>query len=114
MVTTALLLAMCLILLGLASVQSLPSSLLMRDRIGVPPAAWRLLGFADLLAAGGLVIGALASPELVAIAAAISAVSLAVLWSFQLRSRSPLTTQTPVLVLLVLSLLALGFALAAA
>lgn len=112
MVGTSVLLAMCLILAGLANLQALPTSIMFRERIGISPWLWRLLGTVYLVAAAGLIVGALASPRLVVVSGAIAAMSLLVVLVFQWRSRAALTTQVPVMVLLTLAVVAIGCGLA--
>lgn len=112
MVGTSVLLAMCLILAGLASLQGLPTSIMFRERIGISPWLWRSLGTVYLVSAAGLIVGALASPRLVVVSGAMATVPLLVVLVFQWRSQAALTTQVPVLVLLALALVTVGCGLA--
>ena len=112
MVGTCVLLSMCLILAGLANLQGLTTSIMFRDRIGIAPWLWRLLGTLYLVSAAGLIVGALASPRLVVVSGAIAAVLLIVVLLFQRRSRAAFTTQVPVLVLLAFAVVAIGCGLA--
>lgn len=104
-------LAMALILVGLASVQNLPTSVTFRERIAMPAWLWRTLGVADLVAAAGLVVGAFAAAELALVSALLAAVSLIVVLTYQWRSKDALATQVPVLVLLSMSLATMVVAL---
>lgn len=57
-VLLALLLALVVIVIGLAAVQQLPPSLQVRDRLGVGPTWWRVVGGLELVAAAALILGA--------------------------------------------------------
>jgi uncharacterized membrane protein YphA (DoxX/SURF4 family) len=77
-VVLALLLALVVIVVGMAQVQGLPASLSVRDRVGASPTLWRVVGWLELVAAAGLVMG-VAAP-LVAMARS-SLVGLAVVFA---------------------------------
>ena len=62
-------------LIGLAKVSGLPASLVVRDRVGVPPRLWTVIGLLEILGAFGVVVGAFAAPGL----GVAAAVGLAVL-----------------------------------
>lgn len=97
---SSFLLAVCLILVGMASVQRLPTSLMFGERIGVPTWLWQLLGWCDLVAAASLIVGVFVSNTVVLLGAALAAGSLAIVLGFQWLSRDSLAMQVPVLVLL--------------
>lgn len=56
-VLLGLLLALVLIVIGLAALQQLPASLQVRDRLGVAAVLWRVVGALELVAAAGLILG---------------------------------------------------------
>jgi hypothetical protein len=111
LIVLSVVLAMALILVGLASVQNLPTSDMFRERIAMPAWLWRTLGVADLVAAAGLVVGAFAAAELALVSALLAAISLIVVLTYQWRSKDALATQVPVLVLLSMSLATMVVAL---
>lgn len=65
-------------LAGMARVQGLPASDVVRQRLDLPVWLWRLVGAVELAGVLGLVVGVFAVPDL-AVAAAVGFVVLAVL-----------------------------------
>lgn len=70
-----LFLALVFVLAGMARVQGLSASEVVRQRLGVPLPLWRFVGVVELIGALGLVVGVIAVPEL-AVAAAVGFVLL--------------------------------------
>jgi uncharacterized membrane protein YphA (DoxX/SURF4 family) len=104
-IVVSLLLAMALILMGLAKVQTLPASDEIRRRLAIPPPIWRAMGITELLAAAGLVLGAFAIPEVALAAAVLALASLLVLLVAQVRTREPLAFMVPSGALIALAVL---------
>lgn len=71
------LVAFIFVLAGMARLQGLHASDVVRERLGVSVALWRFVGVVELIGALGLVVGVFAVPQL-AVAAAIGFVLLTV------------------------------------
>jgi DoxX-like family len=102
-VAVSLLLAMVLIVMGLAKVQSLPATLRIRDRLGLSSASWRVLGVVELLAAAGLIVGSLANTKMAIVASALAAGSAIALMAAQVRVREPRAFLVPGMLVLVVA-----------
>ena len=96
-------LAMTLIVMGLAKVQRLPATIQIRDRLRIPPVLWQIMGYVELVAAAGLILGAFATGALAVLAALAAIGSLVTLLVFQLRGREPLAFLVPALVLIAIA-----------
>lgn len=102
-ILVSLLLAMTLILMGLAKVQDLQPTLEVRDRLGVTSAVWRTWGAWELVAAAALVLGAFAVWKLAVIGGAMTLLSLLVLLALQVVHRERLPFLVPAAGLSVLA-----------
>ena len=104
LVTTilSLVLALLVIVMGLAKTQSLPASTDIRQRLAVSATGWRVWGVVELIAAGCLVVGVFAATALAVAAAGLIALCMFLLLLLQLRVRDPIAFLTPTLVLLAL------------
>ena len=69
-VVFSLVVALVFVLAGMAKVQGLPASDVVRQRLGLGVGLWRFAGVLELVGALGLVVGVFAVPEL-AVAAAV-------------------------------------------
>ena len=94
-ILVSLVLAMALIVMGLAKVQSLDPSIEIRDRLGVSATAWRVMGVIELVAAAGLILGAFATWKLALVSAAAAVVTMLVLLVMQTRRREPAAFLVP-------------------
>jgi uncharacterized membrane protein YphA (DoxX/SURF4 family) len=69
-IVLSLLLGLVFIVVGMAHLQGLASSLAVRDRLRVPPRLWRAIGVTELVASAALVVGVFAIPALAVAAVA--------------------------------------------
>ena len=108
----SLILAMALIVMGLANVQSLAPSIEIRDRLEVSPTAWRIMGTVELVTAAGLILGAFASWKLALISAATAVATMLVLLVMQTRRREPAAFLLPPTAIAALALVDVALLLA--
>ncbi len=110
-VVLSLVLALGVVLVGMAKVQTLPASVQVRDAADVSPRLWLLSGWAELVLAALLVLGIFAIHELAVFAAVLLAVDFAALGIRQLTRNA--ASAAPALVIAAVAVGAVAGILAA-
>jgi uncharacterized membrane protein YphA (DoxX/SURF4 family) len=105
--TVAVALAVLFLLSGASKLVGHPTSVLARDKLAVPAAAWNLVGAAEVAGAAGVLVGLSIRPLGIAAAAGLVLVGVGALVAHR-QARDPLTQAAPAVLALVLAVATLA------
>jgi len=98
---------------GVMKIAGHPMSLKTRDRLGVKPAQWRLIGVLELFGVAGALIGLAYRPLGIAALAGLTLLSIGAL-GFHLSKRDPLQEAAPAVLAFLVTTAALALQIATA